>query len=431
MRQKTEEGFDMLKGSITTWTAAALLLAAASSRQARAAELSIESWRNDDLAIWQDKILPVFMKEHPDIKVTFTPTESTKYNSALDAKLDAGTAGDLITCRPFDAGLALYQKKHLESLNDLPGMQNFGALAKLPFSTDDAKTTFCVPMASVIHGFIYNKDIFTKLGLQPPQTVDQFFAVLDAIKKDGNYTPLAMGTQEQWESANLAYQNIGPTYWHGEEGRLGIVNGTQKLTDPGWVEPFRVLARWRPYLGDGFQAQSYSDSQNLFELGRAAIYPAGSWDIGIFAAQVNFPMGAFPPPAEKAGDACYVNDHPDIGMGINPKTKDPAAARTFLEWVASPEFASLYANSLVGFFTLSNVPVKLENPVAQEFESWRTRCKTTMRPTYQFVSRGTPNIENQQWVESANVINGTDTPDQAAKKMQDGLASWYPPQQKK
>jgi raffinose/stachyose/melibiose transport system substrate-binding protein len=267
--------------------------------------------------------------------------------------------------------------------------------------------------------------------LQPPQTVDQFFALLDAIKKDGNYTPLAMGTQEQWESANLAYQNIGPTYWHGEEGRLGIVNGTQKLTDPGWVEPFRVLARWRPYLGDGFQAQSYSDSQNLFELGRAAIYPAGSWDIGIFVGQVNFPMGAFPPPAEKAGDACYVNDHPDIGMGINPKTKDPAAARTFLEWVASPEFASLYANSLVGFFTLSNVPVKLDNPVAQEFESWRTKCKTTMRPTYQFVSRGTPNIENQQWVESANVINGTDTPEQAAKKMQDGLASWYPPQQKK
>lgn len=421
----------MLKGPIA-WTAVALLLVGtAAGARAATAELSIESWRNDDLAIWQDKILPVFMKEHPDIKVTFAPTESTKYNSALDAKLDAGTAGDLITCRPFDAGLALYQKKHLASLNDLPGMQNFGALAKLPFSTDDAKTTFCVPMASVIHGFIYNKDIFAKLKLQPPETVDQFFAVLDAIKKDGTYTPLAMGTQEQWESANLAYQNIGPTYWHGEEGRLAIVNGTQKLTDPGWVEPFRVLARWRPYLGDGFQAQSYSDSQNLFELGRAAIYPAGSWDIGIFSAQVTFPMGAFPPPVEKAGDPCYVNDHPDIGMGVNTKTKYPEAARTFLAWIASPEFASLYTNALPGFFSLSNTPVKLENPVAQEFVSWRGKCKTTMRPTYQFVSRGTPNIENQQWTESANVINGTDTPEQAAKKMQDGLASWYPPQQKK
>jgi raffinose/stachyose/melibiose transport system substrate-binding protein len=240
-----------------------------------------------------------------------------------------------------------------------------------------------------------------------------------------------MGTQEQWESATLAYQNIGPTYWHGEEGRLAIIKGTEKLTDRGWVEPFRVLARWQPYLGDGFQAQSYSDSQNLFELGRAAIYPAGSWDIGIFAAQASFPMSAFPPPVEKAGAPCYVNDHPDIGMGMNTKTKYPEAARTFLEWVASPEFASLYTNALPGFFTLSNAKVTLQNQVAREFVSWRGKCKLTMRPTYQFVSRGTPNIENQQWVESANVINGTETPERAAQKMQDGLASWFPPQQKK
>ena len=40
-----------------------------------------------------------------------------------------------------------------------------------------------------------------------------------------------------------------------------------------------TLAKWKPYLGDGFEAQTYPDSQNLFTLGRAAIYPAGSWEI--------------------------------------------------------------------------------------------------------------------------------------------------------
>ncbi|MGO7830426.1 carbohydrate ABC transporter substrate-binding protein, partial [Rhizobium johnstonii] len=30
-------------------------------------------------------------------------------------------------------------------------------------------------------------------------------------------------------------------------------------------------------------------------------------------------------------------------------------------------------------------------------------------------------------VESANVINGTDTPAVASKKLQDGLDSWYKP----
>ena len=38
---------------------------------AQEAELIIESWRNDDLAIWQDQIIPAFQAQHPDIKVKF------------------------------------------------------------------------------------------------------------------------------------------------------------------------------------------------------------------------------------------------------------------------------------------------------------------------------------------------------------------------
>ena len=137
-------------------------------------------------------------------------------------------------------------------------------------------------MASVIHGFIYNKDAFDQLGIAVPATEAEFFAALDKIKADGTYIPMAMGTKDLWEAATMGYQNIGPTYWKGEEGRLALIKGEQKLTDPQWVEPFATLAKWKPYLGDGFEAQSYPDSQNLFTLGRAAIFPAGSWEISVF-----------------------------------------------------------------------------------------------------------------------------------------------------
>ena len=36
--------------------------------------LTIESWRNDDLAIWQDVLIPAFNAEHPNIEVIFAPT---------------------------------------------------------------------------------------------------------------------------------------------------------------------------------------------------------------------------------------------------------------------------------------------------------------------------------------------------------------------
>ena len=71
--------------------------------------LTIESWRGDDVQIWNEKIIPAFTKAHPDIKVTFQPTAPTEYDAALGAKLDAGSAGDLIACRPFDKSLQLFQ----------------------------------------------------------------------------------------------------------------------------------------------------------------------------------------------------------------------------------------------------------------------------------------------------------------------------------
>ena len=417
----------MKKSRLTSIFLASTLLASAT--WAEDVTLTIESWRNDDLSIWQDKIIPAFEASHPGIKITFAPSAPAEYNAALNSKLDAGSAGDLITCRPFDASLALYDKGQLADLSGLASMANFSDVAKSAWQTDDGKATFCVPMASVIHGFIYNKDAFEKLGIAVPATEADFFAALDKIKADGTYIPMAMGTNDQWEAATMGYQNIGPNYWHGEEGRVALIKGEQKLTDEKWVAPFKTLAKWKDYLGDGFEAQTYPDSQNLFTLGRAAIYPAGSWEISGFNAQAQFKMGAFPPPVANAGDTCYISDHTDIALGMNAKSAHPDEAKAFLEWVGSEEFAALYANALPGFFSLNSKPVKMEDPLAQEFVSWRDKCKSTIRSTYQILSRGTPNLENETWNASANVIKGTETPEDAAKRLQDGLASWYKPQQ--
>ena len=400
----------------------------ATGAQAQDVTLTIESWRNDDLALWQDKIIPAFEASHPGIKVQFTPTAPTEYDAALGAKLAANSAGDLITCRPFDKSLELYKAGQLTDLSDLEAMANFSDVAKAAWQTDDGSATFCVPMASVIHGFIYNKDAFAELGLEVPATEDEFFAVLDKIKEDGTYIPMAMGTNDQWEAATMGYNNIGPNYWKGEEGRIALIRGEQKLTDPQWVEPYATLHKWAPYLGDSYEAQTYPDSQNLFTLGRAAIYPAGSWEISGFNAQADFEMGAFKPPVRAAGDTCYISDHTDVGIGMNAASANPEAARAFLSWVASPEFANIFGNALPGFFPLSNAPVELTDPLAKEFVSWRGECERTIRSTYQILSRGTPNLENETWGASVAAIKGTSTPEEIGAKLQAGLNSWYTPQ---
>ena len=375
------------------------------------------------------KIIPAFEASNPGINVKFTPSAPAEYNAVLNSKLDAGSAGDLITCRPFDASLALYDAGHLTDLSDLDAMSNFSDVAKSAWQTDDGSVSFCVPMASVIHGFIYNKDAFDELGIEVPTTEAEFFAALETIKEDGSYIPMAMGTNDQWEAATMGYNNIGPNYWKGEEGRLALIAGEQKLTDDAWVAPYATLAKWAPYLGDGYEAQTYPDSQNLFTLGRAAIYPAGSWEISGFNAQADFEMGAFKPPVQNAGDTCYISDHTDIGIGMNAASENSEAARTFLAWVASPEFASIFGNALPGFFPLSNTPVEMEDPLAKEFVGWRGECESTIRSTYQILSRGTPNLENETWGASVAAIKGTSSPADLGAELQNGLASWYAPQQ--
>lgn len=391
-------------------------------------ELVIESWRNDDLSVWEDTLLPAFHESHPNITVTFQPTAPDEYNAALEAKLSGGTAGDLITCRPFDVSLGLFEDGHLSALNDLPGMDSFSDVARSAWVTDDGSDVFCVPMAAVLHGFLYNADMFNEMGLEEPTTEADFHELLDTLAASDT-TPMVMGTADQWEAATMGFQNIGPNYWNGEEGRQALIEGTEKFTDPQYVSVFEELASWAEYLPDGYQSLTYPDAQNFFTLGKGAIYPAGSWEIGLFREQAEFEMGAFPPPLPEGQDTCYFSDHTDIGIGMNANTEHPDEARTFLEWVASAEFAELYANALPGFFPLSDAPVDLEDELAQEFLSWRETCESTIRNSYQILSRGEPNLENELWDTSAQVINGTLEPEAAAKQVQDGLERWYEPQQ--
>jgi raffinose/stachyose/melibiose transport system substrate-binding protein len=139
-------------------------------------------------------------------------------------------------------------------------------------------------------------------------------------------------------------------------------------------------------------------------------------------------MGAFPPPVGAAGDTCYISDHTDIAIGLNPKSAHADEAKVFLDWVGSSEFATLYANALPGFFSLNATPVEMQDPLAQEFVSWRDKCQSSIRSTYQILSRGTPNLENETWGASVAAIKGTEAPADIGARLQAGLASWYAPQ---
>lgn len=399
------------------------------STSAQAGNLTIESWRVDDKALWETVLVPAFQKKYPGVTVKFTPTAPTEYDSSLAARLSGGTAGDLIACRPFDVSLSLFKHGRLDKLDGKAGMENFPATAKVAWQTDDGKDSFCMPMASVIHGFLYNKQIFKELKLQAPRTEDEFFNVLETVRKSGRYAPLALGTADQWEASQIIFTSIGANYWKGEEGRKALIAGKAKFTDPQFVAAWAYEAKLGTYLSKGASAQTYGDSQNQFALGKAAIYPSGSWDIAYFNRDPQLELGVFAPPVRKAGDKCYISDHTDIGMGVNSKSKNKEDAYKFLTWLGSQEFAYLYANKVTGFFSLSNHLIAIKDPLAKQMFELRASCASTIRVNAQVLNRGEPSMESALWNVNAQVLNGKMSAADAARQIQSGFAKWYKPQQ--
>jgi len=112
---------------------------------------------------------------------------------------------------------------------------------------------------------------------------------------------------------------------------------------------------------------------------------------------------------------------------MNAATENKEAVLSFLEWTTSAEFAELLTNAAPGFFSLSSHEINVENPLAQEFIALRGECEPTIRLAHQILSRGEPALSNQLWTLSANVINGSQTPEEAAAEAQAGLDGWFKP----
>ncbi|GAA2445668.1 ABC transporter substrate-binding protein [Agromyces soli] len=399
--------------------------AAGGSGDGDTTKIVLGTWRTEDAAMWENDIIPAFEKSHPGITVEYAPVDTNDYNAAIQSQIEGGTGPDVIMCRPFDVNRSWIEQGYFDSLAELDAISTFPESALAAWEGDDG-TPYCVPVASVLAGFYYNTAIFDELGLEVPTTQAEFLDVLDAVKEDGTYTPLALGSADGWQLAyNMLYQ-VGPNAWHGEDGRLGLIDGTKKLTDPDFVEGFRVFDSFKDYLPKGYESISYEDMTQLFTLGQAAILPDGSWQISQVTS-TGLDVGVFGAPPAAAGDQRYQQEMADMAFGLNAAGKQKEAATEFLEWLGTPEFQQLYVNKLPGFFSMGSEPVSYDNPLAQEFADLKEGAELTSRLALDRLSAGQPPLDDEIWRVAQLMYNSGLSPEEATAELQKGLDSWYTP----
>lgn len=394
-----------------------------------AVTLTMGSWRTDDVE-QMNRILAAFTAEHPNIIIEFDPTSPPEYNAVLRMQLEAGIAPELFYLRSFSISRELFAEGFLEPLGDLPGLrENFSEASLAPWSTEDG-LPYGVPMIAVSHGIYYNQDLFNQLGLEVPQTWEELLATAQAIQ-DAGYTPFANASGDEWTIAEIVFMNIAPTFIGGREGRLAYLRGERCFNDEYAVSAFQAVADIAPFLPEGHEAMGYYDSQRYWLMGKAAMWFGGSWDIPFFEREApDFAWSIFPVPAPD-GKEPHVTFHLDAGMGINAAADEAEkeAARVFLEWMTTLEFAKLLGDELPGFFPIHKQVPPLENEHAITFLRFNEDRGTDVRWAWEGLLDGSPDGYALMQNGAIAVILGEMTPQEAADALQEGLAEWFEPAQ--
>ena len=144
-------------------------------------ELEMYSWRAEDRAAYE-KIIEAFEDKHPNIKVKFTPFESTEYNTILTNAIISGEGPDIAQLRPYSGTKTLADNGDLVKLDDIDGLSNINS-DYLDAARGSDGSVYGVPLTLNAGVIFYNKGLFDKYGLEAPTTWDEFIEVSETLKK--------------------------------------------------------------------------------------------------------------------------------------------------------------------------------------------------------------------------------------------------------
>lgn len=383
--------------------------------------LSFWSWRVEDVDAYR-QLIAQFEAENPGIKVEFQAFEASTYATVQTTALAAGEGPDIIHVRAYGAFEAIAAPGYLIALDDkVPALADFPPLALDGNRLRRDGRIYAVPFASQTIALYYNVDIFEELGLELPETWDEFLATAERIKAAG-YVPIANGTATAW--MNEILMGAFTPNFYGADFFDQIMAGEATFEDPRFVGALEKLLELRPYLAPQHQGVDNPTSQNLFVNELAAMYVGGSFEIANFRRlnpDLNFAVMA--PPVPEAGQAPLVSWWLDGGYAVNADTKHPEEAIKFANYLASPEFGQLFTDLLAN---ISPIPgVVSSDPLLAKF----TELNQNSTPYIMLVGfryqEPTGSVLMQERL--SGMFAGTITPAQVAKEVTEGIAAYFEP----
>lgn len=152
-----------------------------------------------------------------------------------------------------------------------------------------------VPYIANASGMLYNKDMFAEKGWDIPETWDEFIALCEEIKAEGEVLPLYLGFLDTWTILspwNSILVDLVP------QDHIRKVNAGEAKFADYYREPAEKLYQLLQYGEEGPFAYSYEDACTAFARGQSAMFPCGSFAVPqILSANPDMNVGLFAMPA--------------------------------------------------------------------------------------------------------------------------------------
>ena len=203
------------------------------------------------------------------------------------------------------------------------------------------------PFLSVpgLHGFIYNKDVFDKAGVEVPTTWDELLAACEKIKESGT-TPIFM-PKDTWVPQILMTDNFAKIL--GADGCKDfadkILKNETKWSDvPEFAE---VLDKYlelyqKGYVNSNFASATYDDAIAAVADGTAAMHFNGDFfATSVLEANPEAQIGMFPVSMKEGADVITENMS-SAGFVAYKNSENLDVVKKIFDLWSTPEYANLY-----------------------------------------------------------------------------------------
>lgn len=275
------------------------------------------------------------------IKVTYElemPSAETA-SEILKTRLTTGSDLDVFALHAINEIPQFYKAGYLEDLSAEAWTSTLYDTVKTAVTMDDK--IVALPLESLAWGYLYNKELFTELGLKPAMTLTEMKANVEAIKAAGK-TPFLASYNESWIPQlflSLTAGAFGTTSnkdfidkMYADEGSFAEIPGMFDIID-------LVHANTN---SDGLEIGG-SDGCAEFALGDYGMWVQGPWfSATILEANPDFSIGVAPLPVSDDPEQTKINASVSTSLAVSSSSKNKDVAKAlvafFLDEANSSEF---------------------------------------------------------------------------------------------